>query len=183
MVKTPLFITGNQSKADYLAAMLGVTLEHRKVELDEIQARTLEEIVTHKVKQAYDIIQAPVLVEDVGLGFEALNGLPGPLIKFFVETENGLQILCSMLDGFENRGAIASCVYGYYDGNEVTLLRGELHGSIAKQPRGENGFGWDKIFEPIGYDGRTRAELNPDEDRETYMAIKPFAELRDFLKG
>ena len=181
MAKAPIFITGNQNKADYLSKMLGLRLEHKKIELDEIQAHSLEEIVTHKVKQAYEIAQAPVLVEDVGLGFDALNGLPGPLIKFFVETENGLQILCTMLDGFEDRKAVASCVYGYYDGSEVTLLRGELRGSIAKQPRGENGFGWDKIFEPIGYGGRTRAELNPDEDRETYTIIKPFAKLKDFL--
>ena len=181
MAKNPIFITGNQSKADYLAAMLGVKLEHQKVELDEIQAHSIEEIVTHKVKQAYEIVKVPVLVEDVGLGFNALNGLPGPLIKFFVETENGLQILCQMLNGFEDRGAVASCAFGYYDGSNVTLIKGELAGVTAAQPRGSNGFGWDQIFEPVGYGGRTRVELNPDEDRETYTVIKPFVKLKDFL--
>lgn len=182
MVKTPVFITGNQSKADYLAALLGVQLAHQKIELDEIQSVSLEEIVTHKVKQAYAAIQKPVLVEDVALGFDAISGLPGPFVKFFVDAPDGLENLCRMLDGFSDRGAVAKSVFGYYDGVEVQLFAGELRGTIAQHPRGDGGFGWDKIFEPTGYDGRTRAELNPDEDQETYVTIKPFAQLKAYLQ-
>lgn len=181
MAKTPIFITGNQKKADYLASMLGVRLDHQKVDLDEIQSTNLDDIVTHKVKQAYAVVGAPVLVEDVALCFTALGGLPGPFIKFFVDAPNGLENLCRMLDGFSDRSAVAECVYGYYDGNEVTLLRGKLEGEIAQHPLGDAGFGWDKIFEPVGYGGRTRAELTPEEDEQTYTVIKPFAALRKFL--
>ena len=67
MSKQPIFITGNQNKADYLAQMLGVPLEHQKIELDEIQSTQLEAIVERKVKQAYAIVGQPVLVEDVAL--------------------------------------------------------------------------------------------------------------------
>ncbi len=181
MSNLPIFITGNQHKADYLAAMLGVSLEHQKLELDEIQSVSLDEIVTHKVKQAFNIIQKPVLVEDVSLGFTALAGLPGPFIKFFVDAPDGLGLLCRMLDGFNDRSAVASCVFGYYDGKKLELFSGVLDGSIALNPRGENGFGWDKIFEPSGYNARTRAELTEKEDQETYTIIKPFAQLREFL--
>ena len=181
MKKSPVFITGNQDKANYLSNMLGVSLEHQKVDLDEIQSTSLEEIVTHKVRQAYDLVGKPVLVEDVSLGFDALNGLPVPFIKFFIETPDGLEKLCRMLDGFEDRGATAACVFGYYDGRDVRLFRGELLGSIAKHPRGSGGFGFDKILEPNGYGGRTRAELTPEEDEQTYTTIKPFAHLREFL--
>lgn len=73
----PVFITGNADKAAYLAQHLGITLDHQKVDLDEIQSTSLEEIVEHKVRQAYDLVGKPVLVEDVALGFDALNGLPG----------------------------------------------------------------------------------------------------------
>jgi inosine triphosphate pyrophosphatase len=177
----PTFITGNQNKADYLAKMLGIELSHQKLVLDEIQSISLEEIVTHKVKQAYELTGMPVLVEDVSLGFDAQHGLPGPFIKFFVEQDDGLELLCRNLDGLANRGAVAACVFGYYDGERLELLRGELHGTIADHPRGTNGFGWDAIFCPDGYGGKTRAELTPDEDEATYATIKPFKALRELL--
>jgi Ham1 family protein len=182
MMQQPLFITGNQHKADYLARMLGTPLEHRKIDLVEIQSSSPEEVVRHKVREAYEIAQRPVLVEDVSLGFAALNGLPGPFIKFFVEAPDGLEKLCRMLDGFDDRSALAVCVFGYYDGREMHIFRSELPGSIAAHPRGDSGFGWDKIFCPDGYDGRTRAELSPEEDAATYHIIKPIAAVREFLQ-
>ena len=115
-MKTITFITGNQYKADYLSRMLGLPLKHRAVDLAEIQSTSLEEVVEHKVRQAYVIAKCPVLVEDVALEFTELGGLPGPFIKFFVEAPNGLENLCRMLDGFDNRSAVAACVFGYYDG-------------------------------------------------------------------
>ena len=180
-MKTIKFITGNQHKADYLSRMLGLPLKHRAVDLTEIQSTSLEEIVEHKVRQAYAIAKCPVLVEDVALEFTALGGLPGPFIKFFVEAPNGLENLCRMLDGFDDRSAVAACVFGYYDGQRVRLFRAELRGVIAKHPAGDGGFGWDKIFCPDGYEGKTRAELTPDEDAETYRLFKPIDVVRQFL--
>jgi len=133
------------------------------------------------VRQAYEIAQKPVLVEDVSLAFTALNGLPGPFIKFFVDVENGLENLCRMLDGFDDRSAYASVVYGYFDGETLKLIPGKLNGMIAKSPRGEGGYGWDKIFEPEGYDDLTRAELSPEKDIESYNKLRDFDTLRAFL--
>ena len=116
MIKNITFITGNQHKADTLARVLGLPLRHQAVDLTEIQSTSLEEIVEHKVRQAYMVAKCPVLVEDVALGFTALGGLPGPFIKFFVEAPNGLEKLCRMLDGFDDRSAVVACVFGYYDG-------------------------------------------------------------------
>ena len=180
-MQLPVFITGNQSKADYLAQLLGVKLEHQKIELDEIQSVSLDDIVIHKVKQAYEIIKRPVLVEDVGLSFKAFAGLPGPFIKFFVDAPNGLESLCRMLDGFNDRSAMGECVFGYYDGKRLKIFRGNLQGSIAMNPRGENGFGWDKIFEPEGYSARTRAELSDEEYAVLYKVIRPFDQIKSFL--
>lgn len=177
----PVFITGNQNKADYLARTLGLELEHQKIDLDEIQSADPFAIVEHKVRQAYDIIRQPVLVEDVSLVFNALHRLPGPFIKFFVESQNGLENLCKMLDGFDDRSAYASVVYGYYDGSELKIIDGKLAGTIATHPRGEGGYGWDKIFEPEGYDGLTRAELSHEQDIESYNKLRDFETLRNFL--
>jgi inosine triphosphate pyrophosphatase len=175
------FITGNQHKADYLAKVLGMPLAHHKVDLDELQSTSLKEIVEHKVRQAYDVTKKPVLVEDVSLRFHALGALPGPFIKFFLEQLSGLEVMCRMLDGFSDRKATGECMFGYYDGERLELMSGSISGCISNNPRGVNGFGWDKIFCPDGYDNRTRAELNDEEYAELYKVIRPVADLRKLL--
>ena len=70
------FITGNQKKADYLAKYLGFPIEHMKLELDEIQSLDLREVVEHKVRQAYEKVRKPILVDDVALEFSTLGRLP-----------------------------------------------------------------------------------------------------------
>lgn len=183
MPTLPVFITGNQNKADFLARLLGVPLEHQKVDLDEIQSLSLEAIVTHKVKQAYALIQKPVLIEDVSLGFTALSGLPGPFIKFFQTIPDGSEKLCRLLDSFSDRSVYGECMFGYYDGRQVKLFHKGLRGQVPQHPRGHNGFGWDDIFEPEGYNGKTRAELSAKEYEEVYEKIRPYEELRAFLSS
>lgn len=173
------FITGNQDKADYLAKLIGFEVKHQKVDLAEIQSLDLRTIVDHKVRQAYEKLGSPVLVEDVALEFSALGRFPGTFIKFLVD-EVPFETICRMLDGL-SREAVARCVFGFYDGMEVKFFEGSMKGTIAKYPAGENGFGWDKIFIPEGYEV-TRAELSEEDDSKTYMTIKPFAELKHFFE-
>ena len=177
----PVFITGNQNKADYLARVLGIKLQHEKIDLDEIQSPDPNVVIEHKVRQAYERLRQPVLVEDTSLVFVALGKLPGTFIKFFVEAENGLENMCRMLDGFADRSAIASAVYGYYDGHVFKTFAGSLRGSIVDHPRGSGGYGWDAIFAPDGYGGLTRAELPDDQDIETFRLIRDHDGLSKFL--
>jgi inosine triphosphate pyrophosphatase len=172
------FITGNQKKADYLAKYLGFPVEHKKIDLDEIQSLGLKEIVEHKVKQAFEQIKQPVIVEDVSLEFSALGRLPGPFIRYFLE-EMSPETICSLVNG-KSRKAIARCVFGYYDGQKMELFEGQLGGEIATAPSGNGGYGCDRIFIPEGYDV-TRASLNEEDDQKTYVQIKPFAALKEFL--
>ncbi len=174
------FITGNQKKADYLAKYLGFPVEHIKLDLDEVQSLDLKEIVEHKVRQAYEKIKKPVIVEDVSLEFAALGRLPGTFIKFFVD-EVPFETICSMIDG-KTRKATARCVFGYFDGKDLQLFEGGLDGEIAATPSGENGYGWDKIFIPQGYTV-ARASLEEKDDQKTYLQIKPFEKLKEFLES
>ncbi len=174
------FITGNQDKANYLSDFLGFPVDHQKIDLDEIQSLDLKEIVEHKVKGAYAQIKSSVFVEDVSLEFEALGGLPGPFIRFFVD-QMPLEEICSLLNG-KSRKATARCVVGFYDGEEMKLFEGSLDGEIAKAPAGENGYGWDQIFIPEGYNV-TRASLDKEDDKKTYLKIKPLEKLKKFLEG
>lgn len=172
------FITWNQNKADYLSKYLGINLLHHKINLDEIQSMDLFEIVTHKVKQAYDIVKWPVLVEDVSLEFDALWWLPGPFIKFFVENTS-FQSICDMIP-INNRKATAKCVFWYYDGTILKCIEGNLNWTISITPQWEKWFWRDKIFIPDWYT-ITRAQMDNQWDEKTYATIKPFAKLREFL--
>lgn len=174
------FITGNQGKADYLRKYLGFPVDHHKLDVEELQSLDLREIVEHKVRQAYDALKTPVIVDDVSLEFEALGRLPGTFIKFFVE-EMSLETICSLVSG-KSRNATARCILGYFDGKELQMFEGKLAGTIAEAPAGERGFGWDKIFIPEGYDV-TRASLSEEDDQKTYTQIKPFADLKVFLES
>ena len=174
------FITGNRNKADYLAKCLDIPIKHQKVELDELQSLDIRMIVDHKVRQAYEVLKSPVLVEDVSLEFSALGRFPGTFIKFLID-EVPFETICRMLDGL-SREAVARCVFGYYDGKEVVLFEGKLNGLISNEPAGVNGFGWDKIFIPEGY-SVTRAELSEEDDMKTYSTIKPFAQLKVFFSS
>lgn len=179
-MKQLTFITGNQSKADYLANFLELDIKHHKLDLDEIQSLDSHEIVEHKVRQAYDILKSPVIVEDVSLEFTALGRLPGTFIKFFVE-ELSEETICKLLDGMD-RSAVARCTVGYFDGNTLKLFDGSLAGTVPEEPSGDNGFGWDRIFIPEGY-SVTRASLNSEDDKKTYLQIKPLDQLKEFIES
>ncbi len=185
MKKEITFITGNQGKADYLAKYLGYPVRHEKHDLDEIQSLDLKEIVEHKVRQAYEKVKGPVLVEDVSLEFEALNGLPGPFIRFFVDRVP-FETICRMIDG-QSRNAVGRCVFGYFDGQEAKFFEGKIEGLIAETPAPESGlgFGFDRIFIPEEYTVR-RSELSEEDYQKNYMTMRPLAELKSFferLKG
>lgn len=89
--------------------------------------------------------------------------------------------MCALVDG-KDRGATARCVFGYFDGKEEYYFEGGMKGMVPQKPAGNGGYGWDPIFIPEGYTV-TRAELSEEDDRLTYMKIKPFDKVKAFLTG
>lgn len=177
-----VFVTGNPEKATNFAKQMGKAIAHQAAELDEIQTLDATELVTHKVKQAYGQIGKPVLVEDVSFVYEAWGKLPGPFVKYFVQNgEDYGEKMCRMLDGFASRRAEARCTFGYYDGTELRLFDGLLGGVIADHPRGTNGYGFDRVFEPDGFGGKTAGELTGADYDKYYASIKPFDVMQTFL--
>lgn len=177
---TVTFVTGNQHKADKTAQLLGREIAHQKVDLDELQTVNLSELAEHKVRQAYDILKIPVIIDDFGLGFDVLGGLPGPFIKFFVEVENGLENLCRMIDRSDERRAKATCVMAFFDGKTLKVFERVTPGTIVEHPIGDNGIHTDKIFIPDGY-SKTRAQLNDAEYDEVYKKVRPLDDLKEFF--
>jgi inosine triphosphate pyrophosphatase len=173
------FVTGNQKKAEYFSKCIGFPLKHTAIDLEEIQSLDIHEVTAHKLEQAYERLQKPLIVEDLALEFEALNGLPGTFIKFFLQALSK-QDICDLLKG-KSRKAIVRSVIGYKDAENTKLFEHVSHGTISESPRGNGGFDWDVIYIPDGY-SLTRAEMNQEDDEKTYKSLKPFKELVDFLK-
>ncbi len=155
-----VFITGNQYKADFLAKWLGQPVEHRKLDLEEIQSLEPDVVLADKARRAYEIVKEPVLVEDVTLTFTAMGRLPGTFIRWFLE-ELGPVGLCNLAAGLEHQKAVAAITYAIYDGSMLKTFYGDAVGRIAPAPRGES-FGWNSIFIPDGFE-KTYAQLTDEE--------------------
>jgi inosine triphosphate pyrophosphatase len=157
------FITGNIKKLEELQYILGnsIDLDNKKIDLPELQGEP-EEIAIEKAKEAARQINGPVLIEDVSLCFNSLGGLPGVYIKWFVD-KLGNDGISKLLDSFDDKSAYAQCIYTYCEGPSSTPITfvGKVNGKIVK-PRGSEGFGWDAIFQPEGYD-KTYGEMVKEE--------------------
>ena len=176
------FVTGNPNKVREVGDILGVPLEQVEVgEMLEIQTHDIEELVNHKCQQAYDSLKCPVLVEDSGLLFNAWNGLPGSLVKWF-ECTVGCEGMLKMLQPFEDRHATAICCFAIHDGKHIRTARGEVEGSIATKIRGSNGFGWDVFFIPDGYE-KTFAEMQTEDKNAISHRKKAIENLKILLKS
>ncbi|ROW08890.1 hypothetical protein VMCG_02790 [Cytospora schulzeri] len=174
------FITGNKNKLSEVKAILEPTIEVRSEAIDVIEVQgSLEEVTIAKCKSAAEQIGGPVLVEDTCLCFNALNGLPGPYIKWFMK-DIGHDGLNNLLAAYEDKSAKAVCTFGFSQGpgHEPILFQGITDGKIVPS-RGPTTFGWDSIFE---YDGQTYAEMDKSAKNKISHRGRALAKLQDYFK-
>jgi XTP/dITP diphosphohydrolase len=106
------------------------------------------------------------LADDSGLEVAALNGMPGVLSARWAgvhgdDADNTALLLAQLRDvPDERRGAAFVSACALVSGSGEVVVRGEWLGSIAREPHGDGGFGYDPVFIPDGYD-RTAAQLSP----------------------
>ncbi|KAI9202422.1 inosine triphosphate pyrophosphatase-like protein [Polychytrium aggregatum] len=180
MSKHITFVTGNANKLKEVSAILSgsgnIVLSNRALDLDELQGTT-EFIAKEKCRRAAAIIQGPVITEDTSLCFNALKGLPGPYIKWFLESL-GHDGLNKMLIGFGDRSAYALCTFAYSEGPgaEPILFEGRTDGTIVPA-QGPANFGWDPIFKPDGFD-QTYAEMDKDLKNTISHRFKALQKLK-----
>lgn len=175
------FVTGNKDKVRETQEILQIPLEIADIDVDEIQELDLEKVAMHKLEQAYDRIKAPVMIDDVSVTLDAWDGFPGPLVKWVLKTTDGTpEMLLKMLSNEKNRKATATLAIGYADGKQKKLFYGEIHGTIGYEIKGENGFGWDKVF-IMDNDTKTLAEYSPDEKNAISHRRRALDKLKDFL--
>ncbi|CAN0875660.1 Inosine triphosphate pyrophosphatase [Linum grandiflorum] len=113
------FVTGNAKKLEEVRAILGQSIPFQSLKLDlpELQGEP-EEISKEKARLAAVEVKGPVLVEDTCLCFNALKGLPGPYIKWFLQ-KIGHEGLNNLLMAYEDKSAYALCAFSFALGPDV----------------------------------------------------------------
>lgn len=128
-----------------------------------------------KAKEIYEITKQPVIADDSGICIDYFEGWPGVMTHRFMgddatDKDRNLAILDKMKELKDNaRKASVVCSLVLYDGHTYIEGKGVLHGYIPANPRGDNGFGFDEIFEICddkvakAFNGKTLAELTSEE--------------------
>ena len=125
------FVTGNRKKLEEVTAILGdkcpFPLRSAKLDLPELQGEP-EEVSRAKCRLAAQQVGGPVLVEDTSLCFNALGGLPGVYIKWFLE-KLGHEGLNNMLLAYADKSAYAQCIFAFAEGphDEPRVFVGRTH--------------------------------------------------------
>lgn len=172
------FATSNKGKVDEAREILQQDVEILDVELDEIQSLDLEKVVEHKVIQAYKKIKSPVFVDDVSIEVEIWRNFPGPFIKYLQNLGNDL--ILYMMRNEENRNVRVIDTIAYHDGKKVHFFTGEVLGKIAKEERGNKGWGFDPIFLPDG-ESQTFGEMMPSKKNRLSHRRKALDKFKQYL--
>ena len=174
-------ITGNAGKAAEYAAMLGIEVTAAKANLTEVQSLDVAHVAARKAADAFAQLGEPALVDDTGLSIHAWNGLPGALVAWFLDTV-GPQGILDMAAGLTDRRATVTVALGYADATGVRVFQGTETGSLATEPRGTSGFGYDAIFIPgSGSSHRTYAQMTSAEKNKISHRRRAVEAMRDGL--
>ena len=175
------FVTQNLGKFREVSSLLGVSLDHVSLDLDEIQSLDTHKIVHHKTLQAYNILKRPLFVDDTSLQVPAWNGFPGPFVKHIIEA-GGPELLLTLMKGTEDRSAEFTTTIGYHNGNNVHFVEGTTQGSIAIKPRGGNTWGINTIFIPE-HSEKTYGEMSVEEKNTLSHRAKAITSFQKLLQS
>lgn len=145
--------------------------------------RTFEENAIKKAKKISDDINMPCISDDSGLCIRSLNGWPGIKTARFLgkqatDRQKNEKILEKMKN-IEDRTAYFECCMAFYNNGKVITQKEVLKGKISLKCRGNNGFGFDEIFELEN--GRTLAELSVKEKNLVEIRKNILEKLKKYM--
>lgn len=191
-MKSLCFATNNNYKTEEIRALLGpfFLLKNLKdigctEELPETMP-TIEGNAHQKAQYVFDNYRIACFADDTGLEVEALNGEPGVYSARYAgehrSDHDNIQLLLSRLKNSSNRSARFKTVISWVEDVRVENFEGLVFGTIIDTPRGTNGFGYDPVFVPNGFD-KTFAEMElADKNLISHRAIA-VKKLINFLRG
>jgi inosine triphosphate pyrophosphatase len=195
-----LLVTSNAGKIAEISRALAtsstatttnITIEATNIDLPELQGEP-EYVAEQKCKEARAILsssnsstkQCVIMVEDTSLCFNALHGLPGVFVKWFLE-KTGREGLIKLLQPYQDKTAYAQCIFAISvpGRDDISLITGKTHGIVVDSPRGpKDSFGWDPVFQPNESGGRTYAEMTKDEKNLISHRGRAMTLVIDFLQ-
>lgn len=174
-----LIATKNEGKLKEIKQILNgyeiLSLKEIKCEIEiEENGKTFEENACKKAEAIYKKTKIPTIADDSGIEIEELNGWPGVITARFLgkeksgneyARERNEYILEKMKNLPKEKRKVKhiTCI-AYCDENGIKVVRGEQTGYIATSPKGENGFGFDEIFELEN--GKTMAQISKEEKNQ-----------------
>lgn len=190
MKKKICFATNNAHKLEEIQAILGDRFEllnlkdiHCTEDLPET-GTTLEANSLEKAKYLYDNYQVNCFADDTGLEVHALGGEPGVYSARYAGTQrshtDNINLLLKNLVGITNRTAQFRTVITLIEDGEITQFEGIVEGTIISELKGTEGFGYDPIFIPKGFDN-TFAEMTMLQKGEISHRGRAFQKLVKFL--
>lgn len=198
-----IFATNNEHKLSEIRSILNKDIEvlsMKEVGIDsdiEENGKTLLE--NSSIKAAYVETQLEkmnfphpytVIADDTGLMVEALNGEPGVYSARYAggdghDSEANIQLLLKNLSGNENRRAYFSTIITLIEKRasyltHVRFFEGRIDGTILTEKHGSEGFGYDPIFQPDGYDC-SFAELGMEIKNKISHRAKAIGKVAEYL--
>jgi len=157
-----IYVTGNKLKFDVARKNIvgsGFKLVQKKLDTPEIQSTDVKEVVSFSAKWASDKLKKAVAVSDAGFYIKALNGFPGPFIKYINQWLVAGDVLRLMQGKKNRRVEVRSCL-GYCEaGKKPVIFTGISRGSIAMASGKKSFTPINEIFIPEGYD-RPASEIS-----------------------
>lgn len=186
-----VFATHNPHKAREIQEMLDG--QHQIVSLADLQLHddipepydTLEANAQGKALYVWQRFGLPVFADDTGLEVDALGGAPGVYSARYAGPDKdplaNMQLLLQQLHQVEDRSARFRTVIAYIDQGKTHYFEGKVEGRIAHTPRGDQGFGYDPVFEPEGLP-QTFAQLSAQQKHAISHRGRAMGLLIDFLR-
>ena len=195
-----LFATANKNKLREAAEMLGdmvqvISPSELNINADvEETGETLQDNSILKARTLYDLSGLDCFADDTGLEVEVLNGAPGVLTARYAacfpggalphDSEANMNRLLEELSEYSTpesrRARFRTVITLIYEGRQY-CFEGIVSGTIAQGKAGNGGFGYDPIFIPDGFGGRTMAEISEDEKNAISHRGRALRAMAEFL--
>jgi len=188
-MKTLVFATNNKHKLEEVQALIGDKFQLRTLNdigcLDEIPetGHTFRDNASQKSHYIWDRFQIDCFSDDSGLEIDALNGEPGVYSAHYSgsrDAEENLQLVLSKMAGVSHRFARFKCIISIILDGKEHFFEGTVEGEITTNRSGSDGFGYDPIFKPQGYNV-SFAEMSAEQKNEISHRARAVEQLVAFL--